>query len=86
MFYGRQHNLLNRYGEVSVSQMIMDMIRFSFACLLDGVERHFQQYFCNIASINFIGRGNLYHIMLYTSSLIEIQTHKISGNKHWLHR
>jgi hypothetical protein len=34
MFYGRQHNLLNRYGEVSVSQMIMDMIRLSFACLM----------------------------------------------------
>jgi hypothetical protein len=65
MFYGRQHNLVNRYGEISVSQMIMDMIRLSFACLLDGVERHFQQYFSNIASI---------------------QTHKISGNKHWLHR
>ena len=34
MFYGRQHNLLNRYGEVSVSQMIMDMIRLSFSCLM----------------------------------------------------
>jgi len=58
MFYGRQHDLVNRYGGVSVSQLIMDMIRLSFACLLDGVERHFQQYFSNIVSINFIGGGN----------------------------
>jgi hypothetical protein len=29
---------------------------------------------------------NFYRIMLYTSSLIEFQTHKIRGNMHWLHR
>ena len=29
-----------------------------FVCLLDGVERHFQQYFSYIVAVNFIGGGN----------------------------
>jgi hypothetical protein len=27
-------------------------------CLLDGVERHFQQYFSDIVAVSFIGGGN----------------------------
>jgi hypothetical protein len=30
-----------------------------FVCLLDGVQRHFQQYFNYIMVVSFIGGGNL---------------------------
>ena len=38
MFYGRQHDLVNRYGEVSVSQMIMDISVISRLSILLGEE------------------------------------------------
>jgi len=30
-----------------------------FVCLLDGVKRHFQQYFSYIGTVSFIGGGNV---------------------------
>jgi hypothetical protein len=53
--------------------------------LLDGVQRHFQQYFSYTVAVSFIGGGNrrkptdlsqvtdkLYHIMLHTSPSFDI--------------
>jgi hypothetical protein len=35
------------------------VLAFVVACLLDGVYRHFQQYFSYIVAVSFIGGGNL---------------------------
>ena len=58
------------------------------------VTRHFQQYFSYIVTVSFIGGGNhrlvasqcqtLSHNVVHLA-LIEMRTHNISGEWHWLH-
>jgi len=68
-----------------------------FVCLLDGVLRHFQQYFIYIVAVSFIGGGNrrtwrkpptcrkslktLSHNGVHLA-LVEIRTHYIRGDRH----
>ena len=43
--------------EIDKRKIKFDFI-FRLICLFDGVWRHFQQYFCCIVSVSFIGGGN----------------------------
>ena len=34
------------------------LMKYIYVCLFEGVERHFQQYFCYIQAVSFIDEGN----------------------------
>ena len=91
-YVGLSPGNLHQYQTICMRQKFLDIywtLKLSleqwnmFVCLLDGVYRHFRQYFSYIVAVSFIGGGNwrtqrkpstcrksltnFYHIMLYTS-------------------